>query len=106
VGRPATPYSVWSRSLEPLEPDRCKSDPCAPCAYAHLKARGLATRRASATPSLSPQPEPASGGRVGYPSNLGAEEFDRDELLPRDAAMLQALMAVDVSRSMSAFLER
>jgi hypothetical protein len=108
VGGPTIPDAVWSQSLvEPLGPDRCLSDPGkAPCLYWHLKYRALASyalpERALAFIGFDPAPAPTDGWRY----LVLDDHVDRPELEPADAAMLQRLMSVDVSRSMSAFLER
>jgi len=43
VARSSNPYSAWGYGFdEPLEPDRCRHDRCAPCRYWHRKKLALA----------------------------------------------------------------
>jgi hypothetical protein len=106
VDRPTFDDGIWSQSLDPLEPDRCERDRCAPCYYAHRKFRGLAgypiSTEDAAFVGLLPAAPSSDGWRYPVFHDVAV---NRPELSPADSTMLAASMRVgDVSRSMSAFL--
>jgi hypothetical protein len=108
VARSSNPYSAWGYGFdEPLEPDRCRHDRCAPCRYWHRKELALA--------GYQLPDEDARFVRVGITSTSPTDGWqtahfppdtvaDPPGLSASDTALLQHLMAVDVSVSMSAFL--